>query len=84
VTPTHTYGLMVRHEGKQYDMGAACVPTDDGHGFQIKVIVRSPVPKWELPIVVEGVWNRWLMEVRDDYSLLASDRGAPPVGRRRI
>lgn len=68
---THTYGITVKHRGKQYDMGAACLPTEDGKGFEMRVVVRSPVPKKNLPVVINKVWERWLLEVRSDYASLA-------------
>ena len=82
---THTYGIPVKHRGKQYDMGAACLPTEDGKGFEMRVVVRSPVPKTELPMVIEGVWERWLLEVRSDYSSLAVDQtGIRTYGPNRL
>jgi hypothetical protein len=61
-------------------MGAACLPTEDGKGFEMRVVVRSPVPKQELPVVIEGVWERWLLEVRSEYASIAVDQ----VGRRGV
>ena len=82
---THTYGITVKHRGKRYDMGAACLPTEDGQGFEMRVIVRSPVPKKELPVVIEGVWERWLLEVRSDYAELAVGRpSGRPAGPNRL
>ena len=82
---THRYGITVKHGGKQYDMGAACLPTEDGQGFEMRVVVRSPVPKRELPAAIEGVWGRWLLEVRSDYASLAvGQTGIRSYGRNRL
>ena len=82
---THRYGITVKHGGKQYDMGAACLPTEDGQGFEMRVVVRSPVPKRELPAAIEGVWGRWLLEVRSDYASLAvGQTGIRPYGPNRL
>ena len=74
----HTYGITVKHRGKQYDMGAAYLPTEDGQGFEMRVVVRSPVPKRELPVIIEGVWERWLLEVRSEYASLSGGRDVGP------
>jgi hypothetical protein len=66
-------------------MGAACLPTEDGQGFEMRVVVRSPVPKKELPATIEGVWGRWLLEVRSDYASLAvGQTGIRPYGPNRL
>lgn len=35
------HGITVKHRGKQYDMGAACLPTENGKGFEMRVVVRK-------------------------------------------
>lgn len=62
---SHYYGLAVVHVGERYMIGAACVPVADG--FEIKVLVKSPVPKEETPAEVAELWQGWLGNVRDDY-----------------
>ena len=63
---SHYYGLAVVHVGERYMIGAACVPLDT-EGFEIKVLVKSPVPKAEMPIEIAELWQGWLKDVRDDY-----------------
>ena len=63
---SHYYGLTVDHVGLKYMIGAACVPLDT-EGFEIKVLVKSPVPKSEMPVEIAELWQGWLGDVRDDY-----------------
>jgi len=66
MTKTHYYELMVEHIGVRYRIGAACFPVDD-KGFEMKVLVRSPVPKVEMPVEVADLWEEWLADVRSDF-----------------
>lgn len=63
---SHYYGLTVVHVGVRYMIGAACIPLDE-EGFEIKVLVKSPIPKADMPIEIAELWQGWLGDVRDDY-----------------
>ena len=62
---SHYYGLAVVHVGERYMIGAACVLVAEG--FEIKVLVKSPVPKSEMPVEIAELWQGWLGDVKDDY-----------------
>ena len=62
---SHYYGLEVLHVGERYMIGAACVPVDEG--FEIKVLVKSPVPKADMPVEIAELWEGWLGDVKSDY-----------------
>tara|TARA_R100001510_G_scaffold40893_1_gene37254 strand:- start:1053 stop:1277 length:225 start_codon:yes stop_codon:yes gene_type:complete len=68
----HRYGLRVNHMGVDYEIGAGCFPCSED-GFEMKVIVKSPVPKKEMPVEVVELWEEWLADVKSDYFLKAVD-----------
>ena len=39
----------------------------------MKVVVKSPVPKKEMPVEVVEIWENWLADVKSDYFLRAVD-----------
>jgi len=57
--------LTICSEGMVFAVGAACVA--DETGFQMKILVRSPMPKNQVPVDILDEIERWLDSVRKDY-----------------
>ena len=62
---THYYVLRIELNGDDVAVAVSCVPDDKG--FQMKVLVRSPIPQSELPVVVSDEIKEWIEDVRKDY-----------------
>jgi hypothetical protein len=70
----HYYGLEVVHVKKRYMIGAACSPNEEG--IEVRVLVKSPVPKDEMPEEIAELWEGWLGDVKTDYfSKAKEDKG---------
>jgi len=61
----HYYVLQLEEAGVVVEVGVRCQPDDSG--FEMSVLVRSPVPKNELPIVVAEKMESWVGEIRKEY-----------------
>lgn len=74
----HRYRLCIDYmeigseETTRYEIGCACEPVDED-GFKMKVNVKSPVPKAEMPTEVKEIWEEWLADVRADYFQKVAD-----------
>lgn len=62
---THYYVLRIELNGDDVAVAVSCVPDDTG--FEMKVLVRSPIPQSELPVVVSDEIKEWIEDVRKDY-----------------
>lgn len=62
---TRYYVLQLEEAGIRAEVGVRCEPDTDG--FEMSVLVRSPVPKNELPIVVAEKMEDWVGVIRKEY-----------------
>ena len=52
-------------EDVHFALVARCIPS--GKGFEMHVLIRSPLPKSELPCEVSDRMEEWVDEVRRDF-----------------
>ena len=62
---THYFGLTIELDEMLFVIGAACEP--DKNGFEMKILVRSPMPRNQVPMGVLEEIEDWLDDVRRDY-----------------
>lgn len=62
---THYYVLSLELNGELFSAGAVCVPGEKG--FELRILVRSRIPKEETPLVVVNEIESWADDVKKDY-----------------
>jgi len=60
-----TYVLTTEHAGVKFAAAALCEPTSEG--FEMKMLVRSPLPRNQVPIEVVEEIDEWLEEIRRGF-----------------
>jgi hypothetical protein len=60
-----TYVLITERDGMKYAAVAVCEPTSEG--FEMKMLVRCPLPRNQVPIVVLEEIEEWLEEIRRGF-----------------
>jgi hypothetical protein len=61
----HYYVLSLELNGESFSAEAVCVP--DEKGFELRILVRSRIPKEETPLVVVEEIESWADDVKKDY-----------------